>query len=83
MKRRGKKRRQRPPPTSPEAASQADVISVERRCLVLHAMRLVEFVVRGLGANASDHRVSVRYRLLASGNGHRPVLTEARTREQA
>ena len=50
--------------------------------LVLHAMHLVEFVVRGLGANASDHRVSARYCLLASGNGHRPVLTEARTREQ-
>lgn len=45
-----------------------------RRVLVLHAMHLVEFVLRGLDAHVVDHHLSARYRLLASGNGHRPAL---------
>lgn len=45
-----------------------------RLVLVLHAMHLVEFVLRGLGAQVVDHHLSARYRLLASGNGHRPAF---------
>ena len=45
---------------------------------LVYALNLPNLVLRGLGANVMEHRLSTGDCLLSSGDGHRPMKKRAR-----